>query len=252
MTKKPVIVNYSASDFLGGTVMLEPLEELAHRRLCDLIYVTGGDVLDEKGLATFTKTGRRWPKIRQRLIDLGKIKVVNGRLSQPRCRAELWAAEQRIVSASKAGLASAEKRKYLKERERESTGVPTTVERPLRLGTNAEGNGVATNHDPRTTKEEVSKKETNKSREAASPNLEDQKTQFYARGKDIIGTNAGGMLRNLLKACDESIPRARAAIEQASIKTDAREYIGGLIKGRKSEAELKAEYDKNIASGLHG
>ncbi len=107
----PVKIDYSASDFLGGTILLDAWEELAFRRICDLVYVTRDNLADDNKMGQLTKTGRRWSKIRLRLIELEKIEVVDGRISQPRCRRELEAANLRIERASNAGLASAEKRK---------------------------------------------------------------------------------------------------------------------------------------------
>lgn len=107
----PVKIDYSASDFLGGTILLDAWEELAFRRICDLVYVTRDNLADNNKMGQLTKTGRRWSKIRARLIELEKIEIVDGRISQLRCRKELEAANLRIETASKAGKVSAEKRK---------------------------------------------------------------------------------------------------------------------------------------------
>ena len=55
MSKKPIKVDYSPSDFLGGTILLDVYEELAYRRICDLIYVMDGKLPDDKALADLTK-----------------------------------------------------------------------------------------------------------------------------------------------------------------------------------------------------
>lgn len=54
---------------------------------------------------------------------------------------------------------------------------------------------------------------------------------LYQRGKEVLGKTAGGVISNLLKAKSGSIPLARAAIEQAATKENAREYIGRVISG---------------------
>lgn len=56
---------------------------------------------------------------------------------------------------------------------------------------------------------------------------------YFDRGKEVLGKNAGGLLKNLLKAKENSVALARAAIEQASTKSDPREYIGRIISGQK-------------------
>jgi len=82
------------------------------------------------------------------------------------------------------------------------------------------------------------------------PDLSDPTTQLYARGREILGKSSGGLTKNLLTALGGSVPRARAAIEIASTKTDPREYIGGIIRNQVSDHDLEEERRRNIASGL--
>jgi hypothetical protein len=63
------------------------------------------------------------------------------------------------------------------------------------------------------------------------PPPSDPETDLFRRGKEILGANAGGMIRQLLKAKGGKAPLARAAIEQASTKENPREYVGGVIRG---------------------
>lgn len=65
----------------------------------------------------------------------------------------------------------------------------------------------------------------------AAPVPNSEETELYRRGKQILGSNAGGLIKNLIKAKQGSFALARAAIETASTKQDAREYIGGVING---------------------
>lgn len=60
--------------------------------------------------------------------------------------------------------------------------------------------------------------------------------ELFKRGKEILGKTSGGVIKNLLKAKQNSIPLARAAIEQASTKSDPREYIGAIIRGREEDS----------------
>jgi uncharacterized protein YdaU (DUF1376 family) len=125
---KPYYVDWDPGEALKGTEILEPLEELAYRRIIDLIYATN-DALpdDEKRLARMTKTGKSWKKIRLTLIELDKIQIVNGFIRNKKCTSELAAARQRIEQNSRAGKISAEKRKSLKNQETASTDVITDV-----------------------------------------------------------------------------------------------------------------------------
>lgn len=53
--------------------------------------------------------------------------------------------------------------------------------------------------------------------------------QLFARGKEVLGNNAGGMIKNLLKVKGR-IELARSVIETAATKHDPREYVAGAIR----------------------
>ena len=128
MTDKPLFVQYCAKDFLTGTTNLSIWEEVAYRRVIDMIYETNDRLADDdKKLGWSTKTGSRWPKIKSTLIDLGKIEIIDGRISNARCRKELEKVERKIHQKVVAGKASAESRKSLKNNETGSTGVEVPV-----------------------------------------------------------------------------------------------------------------------------
>lgn len=94
-------------------------------------------------------------------------------------------------------------------------------------------------------------KEPSEGRSRASPvDLEDPKTQLYHRGTEVLGESSGGQITKLLKTCGGSIPKARAALEQASIKANPGEYIAGVIRGRRTDEDEAAIRERNIASGL--
>ncbi|WGR74322.1 MULTISPECIES: hypothetical protein [unclassified Bradyrhizobium] len=61
--------------------------------------------------------------------------------------------------------------------------------------------------------------------------------ELFRRGREVLGKQAGGLITKLLAAKQKNIPLARAAIEQASTKSDPREYIGAVIRGLKSPNE---------------
>ena len=65
---------------------------------------------------------------------------------------------------------------------------------------------------------------------------EDRERDLLRRGKEILGQNSGGLIKNLLKA-KGSIELARAAIETAATKQEPREYIGAIIRGRDEQAQ---------------
>lgn len=71
---------------------------------------------------------------------------------------------------------------------------------------------------------------------ASAPVLNDE-ADYYRRVKEICGVSAGGLAKKLLDAKGGSIPLARAAAEQASVRQDPREYLGAIIRNRGSPAD---------------
>lgn len=65
----------------------------------------------------------------------------------------------------------------------------------------------------------------------------DPEVELFRRGREVLGKGAGGLVSKLLAAKQKNISLARAAIEQASTKSDPREYIGAVIRGPQKGAE---------------
>jgi hypothetical protein len=65
---------------------------------------------------------------------------------------------------------------------------------------------------------------------------------LFERGKQVLGKNAGGLIKQLKAAKDGNIALARAAIEQASTKQNAREYIGAVVRKRDPPAGEAVRY----------
>lgn len=112
---KALFVRYCAADFLGGTQLMSPFDELAYRRIVDLIYHTGDNLPDDDvALAHATKAGDRWPEIKKRLLDTEKIKLVHGRITNDRCRQEIEKVRRKIVKCKASSALAAEARKTSK------------------------------------------------------------------------------------------------------------------------------------------
>lgn len=103
-------------NFIAGTVGLSLEEKGAYSLVLDLIYVRGGPVPDEpRYIAGVCNCSvRKWNAIRQRLIDLGKIEVIDGYLMNRRAEKELETSaetsRERAESGAKGGEKSAENR----------------------------------------------------------------------------------------------------------------------------------------------
>lgn len=103
-------------NFIAGTVGLTLEEKGAYSLVLDLMYVRGGPVPDEpRYIAGVCNCSvRKWNAIREKLISLGKIHVVNGYLTNERAEKEIENAskdaEERAESGRKGGEKSAENR----------------------------------------------------------------------------------------------------------------------------------------------
>jgi uncharacterized protein YdaU (DUF1376 family) len=108
-------------NFIAGTVGLTLEEKGAYSLVLDLMYVRGGPVPDEpRYIAGVCNCSvRKWNAIRQRLLDLGKIQVVDGYLTNHRAEEEIEIAGKISREASengaKGGIKSAEIRAKVKK-----------------------------------------------------------------------------------------------------------------------------------------
>ena len=82
-------VYYCADDMLNGTMTLSIEEELAYRRIVDLIYSTGNQLEDNGRMAWMTKLGEQWEQTRNKLVDKKKIEIENGYIRVERCTEEI-------------------------------------------------------------------------------------------------------------------------------------------------------------------
>jgi hypothetical protein len=55
--------------------------------------------------------------------------------------------------------------------------------------------------------------------------------ELFARGREVVGKNGGGLIANLLKAKGHNVALARAALETASQKENPAEYIAAASRG---------------------
>ncbi len=196
-------------DYLADTTHLRAAEHGAYLNLIMHYWMRGGLPQDDVALARIARmTLREWNKARPIIepffSDGWKHKRVEFELTEA----------ARISAAGRAGgRASAEAR-----RQRSLNDPATTVERPLNDRTNDQATiGQAL---------QLQRKE-----DAASP-PSDLEKQLYDRGREVLGKSSGGMVKNLLKAKNGDVALARAALEQASTKSNPREYIGGIVNAK--------------------
>ena len=55
---------------------------------------------------------------------------------------------------------------------------------------------------------------------------------LFRRGKEVLGKDSGGLIVELKRAKGGNVSLARAALEQASVKNDPKEFIGAIVSGK--------------------
>ncbi len=97
-------VDFSASDWLGGTSTLSLQECGLYIKICALIYTAGGPVskADVRNIVPSVRY-ETFNSLLLRLVEKGKISFENGLIDQARCERELARARRRMAASSRTG-----------------------------------------------------------------------------------------------------------------------------------------------------
>ena len=95
-------VYYCADDMLNGTMTLTIEEELAYRRIVDLIYSTNNKLEDNGRMGWMTKVGEQWKDTRNSLIEKNKIQIEKKYIRVERCTDEINKAKLNYTKKQKA------------------------------------------------------------------------------------------------------------------------------------------------------
>lgn len=211
------------ADYLADTAHLNATESGAYLHLIMHYWMNGGLPTDDKLLARVAKmTLAQWRKARPLIEPF----FMQG-WKHKRIEFELTEAA-RISAAGKAGgIASGQAR-----RERSSNESRTIVERPLN----------DTPNDPPTKREALHLPSLPKGRGASAP-PGDPKTEFFRRGREVLGKDSGAFLARLLRSFGQeddprTIAKARARIEDASTKANPVEWLGRVMAPKPGEFKL--------------
>lgn len=114
MAKGAIRVDWYPNDALAGMTFLTVMEELAYRRIIDLLYISGGELPDDDALlAEQTRTFAGWADVRAGLLRKRKINIENGALTNRRCTEILTIIAEKSEKARASGLASGQRRRQL-------------------------------------------------------------------------------------------------------------------------------------------
>lgn len=150
MKKRNPYFNFYPADFMNGVRGLSAQEVGVYTMLLCRIYEEDGPVeYHIRRLATYC--GMRdatFQKVVETLVDLGKITLSDGRLSNPRAEAEISKRAHGLEIASRAGKISAEKRQQNQEARSTDVQPPfnhtdTDTDTEKKEGSEAKASGVA-------------------------------------------------------------------------------------------------------------
>lgn len=188
-------------DYKRDTGHLRAMGHGAYLLLLFHHWSTGSLPDDDEQLSTIACLSKaEWKKLRPILERFFQPGWKHGRVEE-----DLASAKQSYEARAKAGEKGGKAKATNKQRSSIATALP---EQPLTLD------------------------QGKKDAAPAAPEVE-----LFNRGKEVLGKGAGGLIAQLLAAKQKNVALARAAIEQASTKSNPREYIGAVIRGPKSAAE---------------
>lgn len=130
---------------------------------------------------------------------------------------------------------------------------PTAPQRMKRYRANKRNdrNGTVTAIRPETEADtDTDKPEANASGAVAPPDPSIAEREYFARGREVLGKSAGGMLANLLKAKGGNVALARSAIETASTKQNRSEYVGAMIRSPLAKPLTEHQQKQNELKGI--
>jgi uncharacterized protein YdaU (DUF1376 family) len=209
-------------DYKRDTGHLRAFEHGAYLMLLFHYWSTGSLPTDDRQLSTIAcVTPAEWRRLKPILIKFFGEGWRHGRVEKDLAEAKA-SYEKRAAAGKEGGKASGKARAGVKQ-------SPSNAEAMLEQ---QRSNAEATfNHLPK------------KDAADAAP---DPEVALFHRGREVLGKQAGGLISKLLNAKQKNVALARAAIEQASTKSDPREYIGAIIRG------LNLPNEPNWLDGIPG
>jgi len=191
-------------DYKRDTGHLRAAEHGAYLLLLFHHWSTGELPIDDRQLSAIAcMTQAEWRKAKPILIKFFREGWRHGRVEEDLAAAKA-SYEKRAKAGEKGGKAKAEAKQS-------SSNATAGPEQPLTFNQGKKDAAGAAQPDP--------------------------EIALFQRGREVLGKQAGGLISKLLTAKQKNVALARAAIEQASTKSDPREYIGAIIRGQQRDAE---------------
>jgi uncharacterized protein YdaU (DUF1376 family) len=202
--------------------------------LLSSIYARGGPLpFDERELCRLCgcATVRSLRPLLDELMDKGKLRVVDGCLTNGRAMEEIAKAERRQAIASEGGKAKSETVRP----EYELNSARTHPETQPDIVRNQRGNVCSPSPSPSVGRNLLT--------EGADAPALDPKKSLYDLGRKLLGRQSGGPTTMLLQHCGGDIEAAHQTLQLAAAKSDPKEYIFAILRGtRQRETDWDAEY----------
>ena len=214
MTPLVDFVQYNIPDWNAGTAELDALEEHVYRKLCDDYQLFDGQLRDDdRSNARRAKLStQKYRKIKQRLVDLGKIEWRDGLFWNKKAEKVL----EKTLEKSEKAREKAEKRWHRNKPKSLETNKPSDAVADAAAYAAADANLL------------TGELEEPLPCGNGAPALPDK--QFYSEGKKLLGPKAGGFLTKLLVSQGRDIDTALAVLREATGADDPAEYIGAVVR----------------------
>lgn len=199
-------MSWHIGDYKKDTGHLRAAQHGAYILLCMHYWATGALPDDDKQLATIAcMTDREWKATRPVIEPLFKGE---GKWKHKRIELELADAQAKYERRAEAGSKGGNAKAAGKQCSSNATSIDEAIAKQpitdnLKEKKDAEPRGSHSNDE----------------------------ADLFRRGKEVLGKDAGGLVVKLLKSKNGAVPLARAAVEQASLKQNPREYVGRVIAG---------------------
>lgn len=207
-------------DWMDGTEGLDAEPYRAYHVICQLIYLSEGPIaLNEHGIAGRCKQSIRTFRAAMKvLIESGKLTVSDGKISNSRAKKELEKVSENRLNASKGGHKSAE----VRSSHHKSLEINEPPQAPLQ-------NNLSLIEERRG---EETKKEKQEPAVAAPEVQKAPDARVFSRGREVLGKQAGGLIKKLIDAREKNYALCIADLETASTKHSPVEWIGKIISNR--------------------
>jgi uncharacterized protein YdaU (DUF1376 family) len=202
------------------------------------MYARGGPVpADERELCRLCgcATARSLRPLLSELITKGKLRLLDGRITNARAMEEIAKFERRKAIASEGGYAKAERVRA----EFELNSSRTQAETRDDIEENQQSSVCSPSPSPSV--ERIPP--TEGTVQAPAPLKIDPQKPVYDLGKALLGKSSGGQITNLIRHHGGNLAATMHTLKLASEKSDTREYISAILRGdRPPETDWDAEY----------